>query len=279
MKNTISYSRLGPPGGQPVLLVHGIGHRRQAWGRVPSLLAERGYHVVAADLPGHGSSPRPRRPDDYSIRSSLEQLERLCRELGIHRPHVVGNSLGGLMALHMSARGLADSAVSISPAGFYAPHHLLRVGPQLMTIKLAARLPEPIYRRIISSPRLRRVALGMLYRHPELLSTDACLGDARSLRHSVGFWPHFVRATFHRFTRQPVVPVTIAWGEQDRLLQPVQAQTARGRFRDNPLVSVTSVADAGHCGQVDQPERVVEIIEQTIGRADRATVKEIACQS
>lgn len=269
MNSTISYSRLGSPQGAPVLLVHGIGHRQQAWGRVPDLLAQRGHDVISVDLPGHGRSPAPRRPDGYSMRSSVEQLERLCRQHGISRPHVVGNSLGGLMALHMAARGRAESAVAISPAGFYPPHHLLVVGPELMMIKLAARLPEPLYRRILSSSRLRRAALGVLYRHPELLSIEECLGDARSLRRSTGFWPHFLRATFHRFTRQPVVPTTIAWGEQDRMLLPVQAETARERFRDNPLVSITGLPDAGHCGQVDQPERVVELIEQAIGRAER----------
>lgn len=276
MKSTISYSRLGTPQGVPVLLVHGIGHRRQAWGRVPELLAERGHDVIVVDLPGHGSSPAPRRPDGYSMRSSVEQLERLCRQLGAHRPHVVGNSLGGLMALHMAARGRAESAVAISPAGFYPPHHLLVVGPELVTIKLAARLPEAIYRRIVSSPRLRRAALGVLYRRPEVLSIEDCLGDARSLRGSKGFWPHFVRATVHRFTRQPRVPTTIVWGDQDRMLLPAQADRARARFRDNPLVSVTGLPDAGHCGQVDQPERVVEVIEQTIGRAERASAPSVA---
>lgn len=266
MNNTISHSRLGTPQGSPVLLVHGIGHRRQAWGQVPELLAKRGYDVIVVDLPGHGRSPAPRRPDGYSMRSSVEQLERLCRQLGVQRPHVVGNSLGGLMALQMAARDRAESAVAISPAGFYPPHHLLVVGPELMTIKLAARLPEPMYRRIVSSPRLRRAALGVLYRHPELLSTEECLGDARYLRRSKGFWPHFFRATFHRFTRQPRVPTTIAWGDRDRMLLPVQAEKARERFRDNPLVSVVPLTDAGHCGQMDQPEQTVEIIERTVAR-------------
>lgn len=276
MNSTIAYSRLGTPQGPPVLLVHGIGHRRQAWGRVPGLLAERGHDVIVVDLPGHGTSPVPRRPDGYSMRSSVEQLERLCRELGVPRPHVLGNSLGGLMALHMAAGGRARSAVAISPAGFYPPHHLLVVGPELLTIKLAARLPESMYRRIVSSPRLRRAALGVLYRHPELLSIEDCLGDARSLRGSKGFWPHFLRATLHRFTRQPRVPTTIAWGDQDRMLLPVQADGARARFRDNPQVSVTGLQDAGHCGQVDQPERVVELVEQSIGRAERAPVPSAA---
>lgn len=267
MKSTLSHVRLGTPGAAPVLLVHGIGHRRQAWGQVPQLLADRGHDVVVVDLPGHGESPGPRRPDGYSMRSSVEQLERLCRDLGINRPHVVGNSLGGLMALHMASRGNAQSVVAVSPAGFYPPHHLLVVGTELLAIKAGARVPQAIYRRLMSSVRLRKALLGVLYRHPEVLDVEDCLGDALSLRRSRGFWHYLVRATFHRFTRQPVVPTTIAWGDSDRMLLPVQAETARARFRDNPLVSVIPLQDAGHCGQVDQPDEVVAIVERTIARS------------
>ncbi|WP_435201252.1 alpha/beta fold hydrolase [Janibacter sp. GS2] len=267
MKNSLAHERRGSVAGPSVLLVHGIGHRRQAWGRVPELLAERGYDVISVDLPGHGQSPPPARPDGYSMRSSVEQLERLCRELGVTSPHVVGNSLGGLMALHMAATARAESVVAISPAGFYPPHHLLVVGPELLMVKLGARLPQSIYRHIVASPWARRAALGVLYRHPERLSVQDCLGDAVSLRSSRGFWPHFVRATFHRFSRQPRVPTTIAWGEQDRMLLPAQAEVARTRFRDNPLVSVIGLPDAGHCGQVDQPDEVAAIIERSIERS------------
>ncbi|MBA4085957.1 MAG: alpha/beta hydrolase [Kytococcus sp.] len=276
MKSTLSHVRLGTPGGAPVLLVHGIGHRREAWGRVPQLLAAAGHDVVVVDLPGHGRSPGPRRPDGYSMRSSVEQLERLCRDLGIVRPHVVGNSLGGLMALHMASRGVAASAVAISPAGFYPPHHLLVVGTELLAIKAGARVPATIYRRLVGHARVRKVLLGVLYRHPEVLEVEDCVGDAVSLRGSRGFWHYLVRATFHRFTRQPVVPTTIAWGDSDRMLLPVQAETARDRFRDNPLVSVIPLRDAGHCGQVDQPDEVVAIVERTIARTDGSTGRHLA---
>lgn len=267
MKSTLSHTRHGVRGGVPILLVHGIGHRRQAWGKVPDLLAARGYDVVTVDLPGHGRSPVPSRPDGYSMASSIEQLERLCRDLGITRPHVVGNSLGGLMALHLAAADRVESAVAVSPAGFYPPHHLLVVGPELIAIKLGARLPRSVYRRLVQIPGVRRVMLGVLYEHPEHLTVEECVGDALGLRRSRGFWPHFVRATFLRFTRQPRVATTIAWGERDRVLLPVQAERARARFRDNHLVTVRSLADAGHCGQVDQPEEVVRIIERTIERS------------
>ena len=88
MQSSIAYTRL-LGNGAPIVLVHGIGHRRQAWGEVPELLAARGHDVYVVDLPGHGESPRPTRPDGWSMRSHAEQFERLFREVAIERPHVV----------------------------------------------------------------------------------------------------------------------------------------------------------------------------------------------
>lgn len=276
MKSTLSHTRLGTPGGVPVLLVHGIGHHREAWGCVPELLAAQGHDVVVVDLPGHGLSPAPRWPDTYSMPSCAEQLERLCRDLGITRPHVVGNSLGALMALHLSTRGFVASAVAISPAGFYPPHHLLVVGTELLVLKAGTWLPQSIYRRLVGNLRVRKLLLGVLCQHPEVLTVDDCADDALNLRRSRGFWHYFVRAIGHRFTRQPQVPTTIAWGDHDRMLLPSQAETARGRFRDNPFVSVIPLVDAGHCGQIDQPDEVVAIVERTIARSDESAGVDLA---
>ena len=58
--STISYSRKGY--GQPIVLIHGIGHRRTAWFDVYDRLAAQ-FDVIAIDLPGFGESPPPAAPD------------------------------------------------------------------------------------------------------------------------------------------------------------------------------------------------------------------------
>lgn len=267
MTSTVAHSRIRGEG-ETVVLVHGIGHRRQAWGTLPELLADRGYDVVAVDLPGHGESPVPTKPAGYSMASHAEQLEELFDDLGLDRPHVIGNSLGGAMVLELATRESVRSALALAPAGFFPIHHLLVVGPTLLGFKAASHLPDGIHRWLYATPGRRRLALRPLYEHAEAVSPEAALQDVQSLRTSKGFWPHLVRGAFLRVLVDPQVPTTIAWGDHDRLLLTSESNVAKGRF---PGVTHVLIPDAGHCPQIDQPEIVLEIAEDTFARAAEVT--------
>ena len=109
----LAFDRTGS--GAPLVLLHGLGHRRQAFDAVvPRLAAER--DVITVDLPAMGESPPPA-VGDY--RTMADMVEKLFSELGLERPHVAGNSLGGLIALELAARGAVRSATALSPAGFW----------------------------------------------------------------------------------------------------------------------------------------------------------------
>jgi pimeloyl-ACP methyl ester carboxylesterase len=87
------------------------------WQPVLGRLAEH-HDVVAVDLPGFGASPMPPPDTPPGIDSQVRLVTEFLAELGMERPHVAGNSMGGLIALEMAARGLARSATALSPAGF-----------------------------------------------------------------------------------------------------------------------------------------------------------------
>lgn len=263
MASTIEYSVIGE--GEPIVLVHGIGHRREAWATVPQRLADAGYKVVTIDLPGHGLSPKPVKPHGYSMVSSAEQLEEFFEAVGLEKPHVVGNSLGGQMVLELAARGSVASATAISPAGFYSIPELAVVGPNLFLMKLGAHAPAKVSRRFADDERLRKIAMRALYAHPERLSADDAFADTRNLRDAKGFWPHFIRATRLAYRGNPIVPTTIAWGDRDRLLLPRQAKRAAERL---PNVAHVSLPDCGHCPMVDDPALVTDVIVETVKRAD-----------
>lgn len=274
MKSTIEFTHL-PGAGDPVALIHGIGHRRQAWGAVPQLLNDRGYDVYVVDLPGHGTSPTPTRPDGYTMRSTAEQLERFFASLGIDRPHVVGNSLGGAVALELAHTGAARTATVISPAGFFPVHHLPNIAVNLLFMKVGSHLPEAVHRRLAAHAWFRRIAFRSLYTHPETVTVEAAVGDTLNLRRSKGFWPHFFRATFMRFTKDVQVPTTVAWGDTDRLLLPSEAHTARTRL---PGATHVTLPDSGHCPQHDHPELVVDVIAATINRVSSEARESAATQ-
>ncbi|KRE39280.1 hypothetical protein ASG73_02795 [Janibacter sp. Soil728] len=267
MTSTIEYTHLAGDG-EPVVLIHGIGHRRQAWGEVPALLHARGHDVYVVDLPGHGSSPVPTRPDGYSMGSHAEQFERLFGELGIERPHVVGNSLGGAMVLEMAHRGIVRTATALSPAGFFPLLHLPNVTVNLLLMKGGSHLPESLHRKLNGYGWFRKIAFRSLYSHPEKVSAEDAMGDTLNLRRSKGYWPHFVRAPRLRVTNLVVVPTTIGWGDTDRLLLPSEAKVARERL---PEATHVSLPDCGHCPQIDHPELVVDLIVATMERAEDAS--------
>ncbi len=97
--------------------MHGIGSRWQMWEPVMGRLAEH-HDVIAVDLAGFGASPMPPPGTPAGIDSQITLVSEFLAQLGVDRPHVAGNSMGGLLALEMAARGLVSSATALSPAGF-----------------------------------------------------------------------------------------------------------------------------------------------------------------
>ena len=96
------------PGGRPVILMHGGGQTRHAWGETGRALAARGYEVVSLDLRGHGDSGWAHN-GDYSFTTFAADCIAVCDQL--ERPPVlVGASLGGVAAI--LAEGNSDRVVS-----------------------------------------------------------------------------------------------------------------------------------------------------------------------
>lgn len=85
--------------GEPVLLLHGLGSRGEDWAFQFPAFAER-YQVVAPDMRGHGRSDKPRGP--YSVPMMAADVGGLLDALGIPAAHIVGLSMGGMIAFQMA---------------------------------------------------------------------------------------------------------------------------------------------------------------------------------
>jgi pimeloyl-ACP methyl ester carboxylesterase len=97
----LAYEIAGPPGGVPIVLVHGLGDSRRLWDGVTTrLCAERS--VLTYDLRGHGESDAPPDPDLYSMPIFIEDLLDLLDSLALARVLLVGFSLGGAVAFHFA---------------------------------------------------------------------------------------------------------------------------------------------------------------------------------
>jgi len=89
------YETHGRPDADPVLLLHGLGASRAMWWLQIEAWQSR-YFLVLPDLPGHGDSPPLRSP--ITIAEMVDQVAALVRHLNVAPAHVVGLSMGGLVA-------------------------------------------------------------------------------------------------------------------------------------------------------------------------------------
>jgi pimeloyl-ACP methyl ester carboxylesterase len=245
--------------GEPVVLIHGIGHRRQAWRPMFDRLAER-YDVIAVDLAGFGDSPRYARGIPYSMDNACRDLAANFHEWGIDRPHVVGNSLGGAIALELGARKLASTVTALSPAGFFDRLGLARALLILGFLRVVTQVPDRVLRGVANSALGRRLTGAVLFAHPERLTAEDAYGDAVALKRAKGFFGVARAGLRYSFDLEVDVPTTIVWGTKDRILPYRQSETAKKRL---PYARHIALDGAGHVPMVDEPERLVQIVEET----------------
>ncbi|MER5877672.1 alpha/beta fold hydrolase [Streptomyces sp. NPDC060235] len=253
---TLSYARVGT--GEPLLLLHGIGHHRQAWDPVVPLIAgER--DVIAVDLPGFGASPALPDGLTHDLSTVVPVLGALCEALGIERPHVAGNSLGGLLALELGREKLVRSVTTFSPAGFWSPVERRYAFGVLLAMRQAARrMPLPVIERLSRSAAGRTVLTSSIYARPARRSPEAVVAETLALAQAEAFTETLRAGTTVQFTDDiPALPVTVAWGTRDRLL--VRRQGVRAK-QIIPRARLVRLPGCGHVPMNDDPALVARVL-------------------
>ncbi|MDI1462394.1 alpha/beta hydrolase [Catellatospora sp. KI3] len=253
----IAYERRGS--GSPLVLVHGIGHHWRAWEPVLDPLAAV-HEVIAIDLPGFGRSPVPDGGMPDGMAPLVALIAKWLRREGLNRPHVAGNSLGGSIALELAAAGLAASATAFAPAGFWQPWQRRYALTVLHTLRAGTMLPPTLVRAHLSARPGRSLAFGMLMHRPGRLTAERATADALAMRDGAGFRAVARSAPGYQYRGEPTCPVTIAWGDRDRILLPRQATTARHRL---PTATHLTLPRCGHVPMSDNPTLVTRTILST----------------
>ncbi|MFF2200695.1 alpha/beta fold hydrolase [Streptomyces sp. NPDC058145] len=253
---TVSYARVGR--GAPLVLLHGIGHHRQAWDPVVDILATE-REVIAVDLPGFGASPGLPGGLAYDLPTTNAVLASLFEALELDRPHVAGNSLGGLLALELGREKLVRSVTALSPAGFWTQAERRYAFALLLAMRgIAQRLPLPLVERLSRSAAGRTALTSTIYRRPGRRSPDAVVAETLALAGATGFDATLRAGTTVRFTDElPGLPVTVAWGTQDRLL--VRRQGVRAKTII-PHARLVRLPGCGHVPMNDDPALVARVI-------------------
>jgi pimeloyl-ACP methyl ester carboxylesterase len=251
----LAHDRTGS--GEPLLLLHGIGSRRQVWAPVvPALAAE--HEVIAVDLPGFGASAPLAGTTD--IVALVDAVEAFAGELGLDRWHVAGNSTGGGVALELAHRGSVASATAVSPIGFWSTRERAYGRASLRNARAIARVARDrgLIPTIAGTAAGRTFLLSQTFAKPWRLepqdvveSVDAfldCPAWDDVMASFVGYVAPFDHGT---------VPVTVAWGTRDRLLLPRQARRARTVMRRARHVWLDG---CGHAPFSDDPEQVAGVL-------------------
>jgi pimeloyl-ACP methyl ester carboxylesterase len=252
----VAFERRGQ--GAPLVLLHGIGHRWQAWEPVLDRLAGE-HDVIAVDLPGFGRSPLLPDGRGYDMPNAVESCADIFADLGLDRPHVAGNSLGAVLSLELASRGLVASATALAPAGFWTPRDRAWALWVLRMIRYSGRLPGGT--ALLRWRYFRLVAGGLLYGHPSRMTAEIMLADLASMVGSPAFDLVAVAGRDYVYAASaPAVPVTVAWGTRDRVLWPRQARRAAELL---PRARHEWLHRCGHVPMIDEPDRVAELILET----------------
>jgi pimeloyl-ACP methyl ester carboxylesterase len=260
----LAFTRAGlAEGSAPtVLLVHGVGAARLVWATVLPQLAER-YHVLAVDLPGHGWSAPLAPGQDARCRALGRQVAAACAELGVARPHVVGNSLGGWIGLEMAADDAVRSLTALAPAGLRiaptAPSPLLRLNRLLA--RTVGRSTEPLLRH----DGVRRLVFASGSADPASLDPGLARATVRALREATAYEAMLDATGHERFLRRRdvTVPTTIVFGDRDRILpRPNQRREVAPDAAEWIVLP-----RCGHAPMWDAPQRCLQIIGDTVERA------------
>jgi pimeloyl-ACP methyl ester carboxylesterase len=245
----------GPRDGETVVLIHGITATHRYWRANVQALARR-RRVIALELPGFGRSDKPAAP--YTTPWFVSMLAAFLDGKGIARPHLVGNSMGGQIAMlfALTHPRRVDRLVLVDPAGATAwPRRLfdLALGGAELALRGGRVPPTPTF------------ALAALFHLVFPGRPDLARRYTRSYAAvtSTAEFPHYLRAGVRAArgvlatpllsrARELGAPTLIMWGARDHLLPVTAARPLRRRI---PHARLLIYRESGHCPMVDQPER------------------------
>jgi pimeloyl-ACP methyl ester carboxylesterase len=251
--------------GEALLLIHGMAGSSETWRAVMPRLAKK-YRVVAPDLLGHGESAKPR--GDYSLGAFAVWLRDFLDELGITQATIVGQSLGGGVAMQFvyqhpdyCRRLVLIASGGLGPDVGLILRLLSAPGAELV---LPVAAPRPVLRAGnkvrgwlssagIHSPR----GTEMWTAYSSLSDRQTRQAFLRTLRSVVDYRGQAVSA-LNRLQMVADLPIMAIWGDRDAIIPVDHAYAAHDVRKETRLEVLPGI---GHFPQVEAPMDVVDLIE------------------
>jgi len=253
-----------PGSGEPIVLIHGLGSAATAWKPIIPKLENR-FKVFTIDLPGHGSA-------DWVDHRSLEPevlaklVFELMQSIGLSKFHLVGNSLGGWVALEMAASKPESikSLVGLAPAGLW--HHPAVTRPRYAFSKVMADTFKNVAPSLLKVGVVRKIGFKPFSPKWRDLDLEICIDAVVALGNCHGYYHTWDAMLHHKFDKQipETVPTTIIFGDSDWTL-PIENSQEKSLA---PLHSKWLVLpNCGHAPMWDCPDEVVSEIFRIAGLA------------
>jgi pimeloyl-ACP methyl ester carboxylesterase len=261
--------------GPDVLLLHGLGGTRASLFETAAALSGS-YRVHAPDLPGFGSSSKPAL-GSYNARWFAEIMFGLMDQLEIPRAHVVGNSMGGRVAIEMGltgpdrigALGLLCPAVAWIKRGLHPIVRLLRPEFGLLPHTfsrpvVASRFWSVFHDRDLIDPAVVDLVVDEFQRiYRTAGARYALLASARNIYLEAPFGRH----GFYRRLSDLRPPALFVWGSHDRLVPPAFSRHVRQWL---PRAEQVTIDGCGHAPQVERPEETNALLLSFFSRTQSA---------
>ncbi|QMU76740.1 alpha/beta fold hydrolase [Streptacidiphilus sp. PB12-B1b] len=243
----LHHLRTGPRGGVPVVLLHPAGLDLGYWDRHIAALRPA-YDVVALDLPGHGGSPGG--PRDWPLERVTATVAAFLRGLGIPAAHVVGISVGGMIAqsLALAEPELVRSLVLIGTAASFSEEGRAAIrdrARQARTEGMEAMLPATFARWFTSQALTDR---------PELIdrATTTLLADDPQVHAAV--WDMVAELDLAPRLGRIACPTLVLVGESD----PSTPLAAARELTDGITgARLHTLPDASHLAPLERPELTI----------------------
>ncbi|MGA2013262.1 MAG: alpha/beta fold hydrolase [Solirubrobacteraceae bacterium] len=253
----LAHHRVGH--GPPLVLLHPLGADRRVWDPLAAHLSAQ-RELIALDLPGFGESP-PLSVAEPTPRALAGAVASTLAELGVDRPHVAGNSLGGWVALELGMLGVARTVTAIAPAGLW-PQPLV---PKAAAAHRVSRALLALVGPAAATGAGRRLLLSGSVAHPERVPAAEAAHLVRSYALAPGFVAvnNAMRAGRFAGLERICCPVTLVWPDHDRLIE-------RPVWVPNRIANVV-LSDSGHIPMWDSPAALARVlIDASGGEADPA---------
>jgi pimeloyl-ACP methyl ester carboxylesterase len=256
----------GPPGGDPVVLIHGTGAWSEIWRETMTALGERGFHAIALDVPPFGYSEKPAGPAAYARERQAGRILALLDALQIPRATLVGHSVGGRPTIEaaLEAPDRISTLVLVDPALGFAADSLRFAQSDPSWIVRALFSATPLRNAVVASYAVNPLFTRRLFR--SFVWNTSAVNDDRvrmlqrpfALRGTTGAYGDWLAALFVlpdaslasdfvTFARLPM-PVLLVWGRRDTVTPLWQGERLRALI---PGADLSVIDGAGHVPYIE----------------------------